>query len=64
MPGLFYVIKHGIPLEDVNQQFAIAEGFFALPLKKESCYHDMAQFMAGNSIGYRPMSTNQYAARS
>ena len=64
MTGLFYVINHRIPLEDIDRRFAIAEGFFALPLEQKLRYHDMAQFMTGNSVGYRPMSTNQYAARS
>ncbi|CAG9936437.1 unnamed protein product [Clonostachys rosea f. rosea IK726] len=50
--GFFYVTNFGISQDDVDQQFALGQAFYNLPLEQRLQY--TADLDAGNYTGYRP----------
>jgi isopenicillin N synthase-like dioxygenase len=51
--GFFYITDFGLTQEEVDQQFAIANEIFALPLEEKLKYR--AQLEDGHYNGYRPI---------
>ncbi|KAI8627212.1 2OG-Fe(II) oxygenase superfamily protein [Xylariaceae sp. FL1651] len=55
--GFFYVINSGLTQEEVDEQFAIGQELFRLPLEEKMKY--MADMAAGSYNGYRPRGTRE-----
>lgn len=45
--GFFYVVNHGVPLSQIEEAYATAERFFALPQEKKNAYY------IGRSLNHR-----------
>jgi isopenicillin N synthase-like dioxygenase len=50
--GFFYVTNFGIPQEEVDEQFALGQKFYELPLEEKLKY--VPDLDSGNYNGYRP----------
>lgn len=55
MLGFFYIQNFGLSQQCIDQQFAIAKAFFALPESEKIKYR--APLEEGNDNGYRPLGS-------